>query len=141
MIQNILLVDDDPMSLLLTQEALRNNGFSKDIAIAMNGLLALNQIASSIQDMPDTENKKPDIIFLDLEMPLMSGWDFLEYYTKVYQDQMPRTQIILLTGSKEKSIYEKAKSFSAVSGILNKPLMYNDNAAIRSTDAASLQIN
>ena len=141
MIQNILLVDDDPMSLFLTQEALRNNGFSKDIAIAMNGLLALNQIASSIQDMPDTENKKPDIIFLDLEMPLMSGWDFLEYYTKVYQDQMPRTQIILLTGSKEKSIYEKAKSFSAVSGILNKPLMYNDNAAIRSTDAASLQIN
>ena len=141
MIQNILLVDDDPMSLLLTQEALRNNGFSKDIAIAMNGLLALNQIASSIQDMPDTENKKPDIIFLDLEMPLMSGWDFLEYYTKVYQDQMPRTQIILLTGSKEKSIYEKDKSFSAVSVILNKPLMYNDNAAIRSTDAASLQIN
>ena len=85
MIKTVLLVDDDPMSLLITKEVIKNESFSTEVIIAMNGLLALKEIEKFFdQKQHDDMTHVPHIIFLDIEMPLMNGWEFLDHSLRRY---------------------------------------------------------
>ena len=124
MVKSVLLVDDDPMALLMTQEVIKNQGFSDHILIAMNGILALNEIESFTSEQKRRDDVPiPHVIFLDLQMPLMSGWDFLEYYSKVFAEKLPDTKIVILSSSITEHDYVKAQKFSSVTKILPKPLL------------------
>ncbi len=124
MLKSVLLVDDDPMSLLMTQEIIKNQCFSTEVLIAMNGLLALKEIESFMDSKSKHENRQaPRLIFLDLNMPLMGGWEFLEHYTRCFSAKLPDTNIIILTGSIDEIDLEKAKKYPVVTKILHKPML------------------
>jgi len=70
----------------------------------------------------NTERIHPDLIFLDINMPVMNGWEFLQEYEHMEKKLQPRTIIIMLTTSENIYDKEKAKNLVIVSDYMTKPL-------------------
>ncbi len=111
----ILLVDDDPDDNFFHQIIINEMNIVHTIEIAKNGIEALAYLKKEDQ-------KPPDIIFLDLNMPKMNGWEFLEHYKNLDTSQKPKVLIIILTTSANPEHIEKAKEIQDVTGFETKPL-------------------
>lgn len=111
----ILLVDDDPDDNFYHQLIINEMDIVHSIEIAKNGIEALAYLKKEDQ-------KPPDIIFLDLNMPKMNGWEFLEQYKDLDKSQKPKVLIIILTTSANPEHMEKAKEIQDVTGFETKPL-------------------
>ena len=124
-LQNIMLIDDDDISLYLTSRRLEKEGFAQNIIkhISADGALA-DLIANS-----SDASKLPDLIFLDINMPMKDGWDFLDLYVKL--ELAYKAPVFMLTSSD--SMMDKIKSSrypGIVYGFFNKPLKVEDIMAI-----------
>ncbi len=111
----ILLVDDDPDDNFYHQIIINEMNIVNTIEIARNGIEALAYLKKEDQ-------KPPDIIFLDLNMPKMNGWEFLEQYKDLDKSQKPKVLIIILTTSANPAHMERAKEIQDVAGFETKPL-------------------
>jgi CheY-like chemotaxis protein len=110
---NILLVDNHyPMnilnSIIIEEENLANN--VEYVLNAEEALECLNEAANPI----------PDIIFIDLNMPGMNGWELYEECTKI--PKLDNTLFFILTASNAESDRVKAKNIDGISGLFEKPL-------------------
>jgi CheY-like chemotaxis protein len=111
----ILLVDDDPDDNFFHQIIINEMNMVDTIDIARNGIEALEYLQKE-NCIP------PDIIFLDLNMPKMNGWEFLEKYKHLSKEQKAKALIIILTTSANPEHIEKAKEIEDVTGFETKPL-------------------
>jgi len=124
MLSKILCVDDDAITLMLCKKVISKAEFSKEIDTAINGEKALLYLESIIEDKEKDENTIfPELIFLDLNMPVMNGWEFLDVfstdkYSKVFKD----TKVIVLSSTIDPKDIEKSKSYSMVINFLSKPI-------------------
>jgi CheY-like chemotaxis protein len=115
-IESILLVDDDPICNFLHSRLIKKLDITDHIQISLNGREALNYIDN------ESEFKKcPQLIFLDINMPVMNGIEFLQIYTEG-NHCIGKPVIIILTTSHSTQDLEKCKSYFHVNGYLNKPL-------------------
>jgi CheY-like chemotaxis protein len=106
---NILIVEDDPDILSSLAEAIREEGF--DVETAANGYQALTRLETSL----------PDLIFLDLMMPLMDGWKFLE----VARGRFPDWHAPVVILSAVHNLTEEARRLG-VTAFLSKPFDLED---------------
>ncbi len=114
----VMLVDDDEAINYLHHEILEDAGFADSIIVANTASKAL-----SLLERPDREAcEQPDVIFLDLNMPLMCGWDFVERLAdkKIGEDSFPL--IYILTTSVNVHNLKKAVGSNRITGFLPKPL-------------------
>jgi CheY-like chemotaxis protein len=109
----ILLVDDDSGVNFLNKFLLNVAKVASSIRIAVNGREAMDML---VQSPPC-----PDIIFLDLNMPVMDGFEFLEHFKK-HGDCYNHTQVYILSSSIRDADRIRAAEFSCVAGYLEKPL-------------------
>ncbi len=110
------IIEDNLASIFWMRELMDEVGFAEKILIYKNGKEALDQLTLLITQ----ESSVPDIIFLDLNMPVMDGWDFLEAFTKI---QPPKKIIIyILTSSVDPADTTRAKKYEQLSGYLIKPI-------------------
>lgn len=112
-IELVLVVEDDPISSYVINLALRQHEAFLECAELRNGQVAIDYLA---------ENGKasPDLILLDINMPVMDGWDFLEKFSEMsVSKDIP---VVMLTSSINPDDIEKAKSHQLVKGFLSKPL-------------------
>ena len=121
--QTILCVDDDPITLMLYKKVILKAEFGSTILFAQNGEEALKLL----QEARESENlsstlKIPTIIFLDLNMPVMNGWEFLEHFSSEIYPQFGGIKIVILSSTIDPSDYLKAKKYEAVTHFLSKPL-------------------
>jgi CheY-like chemotaxis protein len=114
----VLLVDDDEFTNLLHRTLIEDVGISKNIETAESASVALDLLECPRKQ----ECKAPDIIFLDLNMPGMSGWDFLEMYKNRKTECSAKTLIIILTNSTNPYDRKKAEAYAQVAGFRSKPL-------------------
>ena len=116
--QKILLVDDDAVANFLSESALQEMNLSEQVHISHNGEEALNYIIEHCSKDTSNTGNCPDLIFLDINMPVMDGFEFLEAFEKTHTTKVP---VFILTSSNNFKDYERAKNFD-VAGYLIKPL-------------------
>ena len=110
------LIDDDPVSLFLTEHMLRLEGFMAPILPFTGAEEALAHL------LPRLATNPPGLIFLDLNMPVMDGWGFLDALAPHAPALKDGCRIYLLTSSLALVDTEKARDHALVHGIIHKPL-------------------
>jgi len=110
----ILLVDDDYDDNLYHKIIIKKMEITESIDEVNNGLEALEYITA--REIP------PELIFLDINMPKMNGWEFLEQYKDLDASQKAKTVIMMLSTSANPDEIQKAKEIEEVSGFQTKPL-------------------
>ncbi|SDX57257.1 response regulator [Hymenobacter psychrophilus] len=127
MLPAILLVDDDPTTNFLSTRLLNRLGASEEVLVALNGAAALQLLQ---QRCPATAGVAcPALVLLDVNMPVMGGFEFLEAYQQLPAAKRQRTVIVMLTTSMLAADRQRAEQLS-VSGFLTKPLTRAKLAAV-----------
>jgi CheY-like chemotaxis protein len=119
----ILLVDDNDSDNFIHKRIIEKSGIANHIEIAMNGKEALDFLVSQGKTgLPEGQNKQPDLIFLDINMPVMDGWEFLEEYHQLDDSQKGRVIFIMLTTSLNPADKTRAESMIDSGCFQFKPL-------------------
>lgn len=119
MLDRILCVDDDPITLMLYKMVITKAEFSKTIDTASNGEEALGYFK---RKQENEDNELPQLIFLDLNMPVMGGWEFLDLFSILKADEYKNIKVIVLSSTIDPQDIEKAKSYANVIGFRSKPI-------------------
>jgi CheY-like chemotaxis protein len=123
MLDSILLIDDDPITLMLCKMVIKKASFSNEIATSKNGEEALQYFDTLKQIDSNNEFKKqPQLIFLDLNMPVMGGWEFLESFSTSDYADYNKTKVIILSSTIDPEDLEKSKKYPMVIDFLSKPI-------------------
>jgi CheY-like chemotaxis protein len=117
-LKNIALVDDDLVYTFLSKKAIESSNLAERIDVFGNGKDAIDFIKENISN-PDL---MPDIIFLDISMPVMDGWQFLEEFTLLEPEIGKIIRIYVCSSSISPNDVAKVKSISAVSDYIIKPI-------------------
>ncbi|MBK0369218.1 response regulator [Flavobacterium agrisoli] len=120
MFETILCIDDDPIALMLCKKVIAKFNFSNTVITAQNGQEALSLFDNYLTD--STHNKMPNLIFLDLNMPVMNGWEFLEQFSLVNYKVFSTIPIIVLSSTIDPEDISKSKKYPNVIEFLSKPI-------------------
>jgi CheY-like chemotaxis protein len=115
--KNVLLVDDDQIFNFLSTKTLERMGVAEEIHVALNGEEALALLNNYYQGSLSL----PDVILLDLNMPIMDGFGFLEAFKRLSLPRMDRIKIVIVSSSQDPRDIEKARELGVVH-YLSKPL-------------------
>ncbi|MBT9392795.1 response regulator [Hymenobacter sp. NST-14] len=120
------LIDDDRLGLYLTEQLLRAEGFASCICPFESAQQALEAL------LRESAATLPQVVFLDLNMPLLNGWQFLDALAP-YQDRLRgRCAVYILTSSLALTDLEKSRNYELVAGLIHKPI---DGEEIRAIQA------
>lgn len=123
MLDTILCVDDDPITLMLCKMVINKSSFSRDIITAQNGEEALNYFKKiKEKNCNDLSKNQPQLIFLDLNMPIMGGWEFLDSFNTADYSAYNAIKVIILSSTIDPEDLEKAKKYPMVLDFLPKPI-------------------
>jgi CheY-like chemotaxis protein len=117
-----LIIDDDELSVMLTNIAIKDSPFSTEIETYRDALHALEDFRMNYS----TNHKY--LIFLDLNMPMMNGWEFLEEIKSFVSTQ--NTFIFILSSSTDKEDIAKANKTELVRKFYSKPIVGDHVAEI-----------
>ena len=110
------LIDDDPIFLFGTQKLMELENFSESYVTYDNGEDAIN----SLKAINEQKGLLPDVILLDLNMPIMDGWQFLEELERLSTPK--KLTVYIVTSSVDPSDLERVTRYSAVKTYLVKPI-------------------
>lgn len=116
--KSICLIDDDEVYQFLCKKTIEKSHHVKNIMIFSNGKEAIDFFTENTTNTIGL----PDVIFLDLDMPLMDGWQFLEEYIPLKLDIKKQIIIYIVTSSSHPSDLSRAKEISDITGYLIKPI-------------------
>lgn len=116
-LNNILLVDDDAAVNFINSFLLKKMDCADKITVRENAMLALDYLKNNFLE----GNAAPDLIFLDINMPCMNGWEFIEAFRKL-PAQITHSPIVMLTTSTNPDDEEKALCIPEIASFKTKPL-------------------
>lgn len=111
----ILLVDDDNEDNHFHKIVLNEMNIADHIEVSTSGIDALRFLT-------DKEYPPPSLIFIDINMPKMNGWEFLEAYQKLTEVKKAKIIIVMLTTSTHPNEKEKSAQFPEITSFNSKPL-------------------
>jgi CheY-like chemotaxis protein len=115
--RDVLLVEDDPITIMVCDRIIKMTSFAEKVKSCENGKIGIDYLTDLDENSPT-----PTIIFLDINMPVMNGWDFLEEFEKIKSRFTPLPRIYLLSSTVDPEDYKKAQKFSLVQDFISKPL-------------------
>ncbi len=117
-VKQLALVDDDDVFVYLTKKTIQKTNRVDSIKVFENGLDALNFLKEHSGEVDEL----PDIIFLDLSMPIMDGWQFLAEFEKINPKMGKEIHIYICSSSISPEDLAMSKSFREVSDFIIKPI-------------------
>lgn len=115
-IDTVCIVEDDPMHLFITKKYIELSGYVKDILVCRDGKEAFTKL----ELMLSNNEPLPKIIFLDLNMPVWDGWQFLDRFTQIKLEK--EMTIFILTSSDSEEDHRRAEKYGLTGNYLVKPL-------------------
>ena len=125
----IHIIDDDRLFVFLTKKCIESTKIPASVKEFGDGQLALDYLANIQSDM----ELLPDIILLDLSMPVMDGWEFLNDYTLLAPKINKKIKLYILSSSISPHDMERAKNINSVTDFIVKPLSGEKFAALISS--------
>jgi CheY-like chemotaxis protein len=112
---HILIIDDDEIFIFLTKKILQSSGMVESISICRSAIEAIELLHT-------VEHKWPDLIMLDLNMPGMNGWEFLQHYQSLIPGMKKLPRLYVVSSSIADNDTERARKIKGVDGYIAKPL-------------------
>ncbi len=116
-IERLLFIDDDELNNYIVHSILEDTRLVDYFDFKTDGENALQYLYKC-----QATQQFPDLILVDLKMPVMDGFEFIEQYEKRFLQASPHTQLIVVTSSTREAEKQKALNFKSVTNFVNKPL-------------------
>ncbi|MEO6632383.1 MAG: response regulator [Mucilaginibacter sp.] len=116
---NVLLIDDDDLNNLISAKYIKKYFANSNITACLNGKIAIDLITEKKATQPSFVY---DYILLDLHMPVMNGWEFLENYTYLSMTGKEKCEVFLLTSSVHDEDKVRASNYPFIKDYIIKPL-------------------
>lgn len=124
----VMLIDDNEIDNLINQKMIEAANIAEHIYIHTGARSAIEFLRNLEKLDKETENVMPEVIFLDIDMPLMDGFQFLDEFDKLSEGTKKKCKVVMLTSSINPQDVNKSKRYSYVKKYINKPLS-QDNLA------------
>lgn len=115
-VQTAFIIDDSEVDLFVQKKFIEMRKFATHVVTFSSPTKALEVLSAS------KGGEVPGLVFLDLNMPLISGFEFLDRIREVSTDVFGQMKVVILTSSNSKADHDRAKSFKNVIRFISKPL-------------------
>lgn len=113
----VLLIDDDPINNFLNKRVIQASNVCQRIMLFTNGLEAINFIMNN-ETIPE---ELPDLLFVDVKMPVMDGFEFIERLNNLPQEKTGHFRVFMLSSSQDPRDLQKSRELG-VKNYISKPL-------------------
>jgi two-component system, chemotaxis family, chemotaxis protein CheY len=114
----VFIIDDDPIHQRIAQIMISKHQLYDEFVSYTEATEAIDFLRNN----KDIVESLPDVILLDLNMPVMDGWGFLEEYEKIENSLAKEITIFIVSSSVDEKDISRSQSYSFVKGFISKPL-------------------
>lgn len=112
----LLVIDDDDINIFIIKKIVEKTGFNVEMVAKTNGQMAIDYITMTLS----LQEPLPHLVLIDINMPVLNGWEFLDAYGQLNINQ--KIDMYMLSSSVYENDIEKAKTYQSVKGFISKPL-------------------
>jgi CheY-like chemotaxis protein len=123
--RTVMLIDDNEIDNLINQKMIEAASITENI-YTHTGAKSAIEFLKNMERLDVADKVLPDIIFLDIDMPLMDGFQFLEEFEKLSGNAKKKCKIVMLTSSINPQDFSRSKKYENVKLYLNKPLTHEN---------------
>lgn len=121
--RTVMLIDDNEIDNLINQKMIEAASVTENI-YTHTGAKSAIEFLRNMEKLDVAEKVLPDVIFLDIDMPLMDGFQFLDEFEKLSNVAKKKCKIVMLTSSINPQDFNRSKKYNNVKLYLNKPLSH-----------------
>ncbi|MDC6351019.1 response regulator [Zeaxanthinibacter sp. PT1] len=125
-IRTSCIIDDDPIFIYGTKRIMKEVNFCDEILVYQNGQQALDGLSSIVE----SDENFPSVIFLDLNMPIMNGWEFLDQLITINHPKKDNLIIYIISSSIDPRDLERVKDYEIVHNYILKPVTPKDLSTV-----------
>jgi CheY-like chemotaxis protein len=115
---HILIIDDDEINNFIAAKLIKKVESKSIVSTCLNGLEGIDYLKGLL----DNQEQMPDVIFLDINMPVKNGWEFLDEYENFKSSIQKEINIYMLSSSVYNDDIKKSETYSDVKRFISKPL-------------------
>ncbi|MEM5563612.1 response regulator [Psychroserpens sp. AS72] len=127
------IIDDDSIYVTLVKKIIETKKLCDNLLVFKDGKDGIDYFETILQNIE--QSGIPEIILLDINMPIMDGWEFIERFTKIQNKFKKRITLYVVSSSINITDIDKAKSLSSVENYLVKPVKIDELEAVFSRTA------
>ncbi len=120
------IIDDDPIFVYGTKKVMKEVDFCSDVIVYNNGKEAIDGLRNLVKE----KKEMPSLIFLDLNMPVMDGWEFLDDFITIPNNNIEKVHVYVISSSIDANDFIRARNYEVVNNYILKPITPEDLVAV-----------